>query len=189
MENNFEKELSYIKDEFIREQCRKMITCVAPEFFKAAASSTGKYHPSYALGEGGLYRHTCAAVGIAKDLLNLECFSNKFDENKRDYIIAAIILHDSCKSGMCWDSKYTKHDHPIQAAELIKLNLEEKENEEFVTVVCRLVSSHMGQWNTCKWDRAVLPKPVEEDEIFVHTCDYLASRKYLEYQFEEKNDV
>ena len=182
---HFEKELSWIKDEKIREQTTKMLDQVSPEFFQAAASSTGKYHPSYALGEGGLYRHTRAAVGIAKDLLGLEWFQNKFDDNRRDYILAAIILHDSCKSRICWDSRYTKHDHPVQAAKFIEMNLEGEENAEFVSTVSRLVASHMGQWNIARYDRTVLPKPEQEDEMFVHMCDYLASRKYLEYKFEE----
>ena len=184
MENEFEKELSYINDEVIREQTKKVLSCVAPEFFVAAASSTGKYHPSYALGEGGLYRHTCAAVGIAKDVLELEWVKNNISEPVHDYIIAALILHDSAKCGKCWDSKYTRHDHSLQAAELIKDNLEGEEHEDFVNNVGRLVSSHMGQWNTCKWDRIVLPKPDHFDEFIVHLCDYLASRKYLEYRFE-----
>ena len=38
----------------------------APEnFWTIAASSTGKYHPEYAAGEGGLIRHTKAVVRIA----------------------------------------------------------------------------------------------------------------------------
>lgn len=186
MENNFEKELSFIHDDAIRVQVESILKCVAPEFFQAPASSTGKYHPSYALGEGGLYRHTCAAVGIAADLLQLEWVRNQIDNHRRaDYVIAALILHDVAKSGKCWDSKYTRHDHPIQAAELIRDNLEGEENEEFCNEVCRLIESHMGQWNWCKWDRTKLPKPEQFDEFLVHLCDYLASRKYLEYKFEE----
>lgn len=185
MENNFEKELSWIKDDKIREQTKKALNAVAPEFFQAPASSTGKYHPTYALGEGGLYRHTRAAVGLAKDLLGLEFVSDRCGENSYDYILAALILHDVAKSGKCWDSKYTRHDHPIKAAELIADNLEGEENEEFVKEVSRLISSHMGQWNTSRWDITVLPKPEKYDEFFVHMCDYLASRKYLEYKFEE----
>lgn len=181
----FEKELSWIKDDIIREQTKKALNGVAPEFFQAPASSTGKYHPSYALGEGGLYRHTCAAVGIAKDLLELEWFKDKFDDRRRDYILASIILHDVCKSGICWDCKYTCHEHPLLVGEFLKQEFEGEENEEFVSTVSRLVASHMGQWNTCKWNRKILPKPQQHDEIFVHVCDYLASRKYLEFIFEE----
>lgn len=182
----FSKELSWIKDDKIREQTERILGVVAPEFFQAPASSTGKYHPSYALGEGGLYRHTRAAVGIAKDMLELEWIKNKIDDGRRDYILAAIILHDTCKSGICWDDKYTRHDHPLQAKQFIEQNLEGEENKEFVNVVGRLIASHMGQWNICRWDKIRLPKPEQEDEFIVHLCDYLASRKYLEFIFEEE---
>lgn len=38
----------------------------APEYFwRIPASSTGNHHPHFALGEGGLVRHTKAAVWIA----------------------------------------------------------------------------------------------------------------------------
>lgn len=184
MENKFEKELSFIKDDNIREMTKKMLGYVAPEFFQAPASSTGKYHPEYALGEGGLYRHTCAAVGIAKDIIELEWIKDKLDDSRRDYIIAALMLHDIAKSGKCWESKYTQHAHPMLAAELIRDNIEGDEYSEFVENVCRMIESHMGQWNWSKWDRVKLPKPNELDEFIVHLCDYLASRKYLEYKFE-----
>ena len=39
-------------------------------FFEVPASSTGKYHPEFALGDGGLIRHTKVAVRIAYELLN-----------------------------------------------------------------------------------------------------------------------
>lgn len=183
---HFQKELSFIKDDRIREQTIFMLERVSPEFFEAAASSTGKYHPQYALGPGGLYRHTRAAVGIANSLLELDMYKSTFDEKTRDYIIAALILHDSCKHGKTWESKYTKHSHPVDAQSFIEDNLEGEENREFVVTVGAYVASHMGQWNTCKWDRTVLPTPATNAQFFVHLCDYLASRKFLEYQFEDE---
>lgn len=182
----FKKELSLIKNDKIREQTIFMLERVSPEFFKAAASSTGKYHPQYALGEGGLYRHTKAAVGIAASLLELDTYKNMFDNDTKDYIIAALILHDSCKHGKTWESKYTKHSHPVDAQSLIADNLEGEENKIFVNTVGTYIASHMGQWNTCKWDRIILPTPVTNGQFFVHLCDYLASRKFLEYQFEDE---
>lgn len=187
----FKKELDLVKNELIREQCVKVLEAVNEEFFVAAASSTGKYHPTYALGDGGLYRHTRAAVGIAASLLELEQFD--FGDLMHDYIICALILHDTCKSGINWDSRYTRHGHPIDASALIKNVLiagdgESDAGTEFANNVCPLVESHMGQWNKCKWDGMVLPKPETDAEKFVHMCDYLASRKFLEYQFEEDNE-
>ena len=177
----FEKELTYIKDEEIRRQCMEVLKNINDDFYTAAASSTGKYHPDYALGEGGLYRHTVAAVMIAVTLNENELIGN-FNDKAFSYIVSAIILHDTCKHGMDWDSKYTKHSHPIEAAKLIEKVLGEC---EFTTEVGRLVASHMGQWTTCRWDRTVLPRPQLPDEIFVHMCDYLASRKFIEINFDK----
>lgn len=181
----FKKELDLIKNEKIREVCVKVLEAVDDEFFVAAASSTGKYHPTYALGDGGLYRHTRAAVGIAASLLELEQFN--FDDTVKDYIICALILHDSCKCGITWNSRYTRHGHPIDASILIRSVTEDDGYGEFANNVCPLVESHMGQWNTSKRDGMILPKPETDAEKFVHMCDYLASRKFLEYQFEEDN--
>lgn len=185
----FEKELQMIKNEEIRTCVIETLKHVKDEFYHAAASSTGKYHPEYALGDGGLYRHTCAAVKIANDLLNLEWYKEKFTELERDSIIAALILHDSCKSGKEWDSQYTMHTHPIQAGDLLEDTIRDTFNDEnmsnYAMEIARLMRSHMGQWNEPgPWnkynDRTVLPKPETDAEFFVHLCDYLASRKFLE---------
>ena len=61
----FEEELQLIKDDGIRDLVVEVLKTVKDDFFHAPASSTGKYHPDYALGDGGLYRHTRAAVKIA----------------------------------------------------------------------------------------------------------------------------
>lgn len=179
----FKEELALIKNEKIREKCEAVLERVNEKFFHEPASSTGKYHPDYALGEGGLYRHTRAAVKIANELLQLEMYNN-FSDNEKDFIICALILHDTCKSGIDWDSKYTKHTHPLDAGQLIYQVTEESDNGEFGDCVATLVESHMGQWNTCKWDKHVLPKPETEAQKFVHLCDYLASRKFLECKFD-----
>ena len=52
-----EQELNYIKDANIKLFASKVVEILPSYFFTIAASSTGKYHPQYALGEGGLLRH------------------------------------------------------------------------------------------------------------------------------------
>jgi hypothetical protein len=165
-----------------------VIACFAlvPDYFwTIAASSTGKYHPGYALGEGGLVRHTKAAVGLAHDMLSLEFYQTKFSEIERDIIIAALILHDTVKHGK--GEAYTVFGHPLLAAELIrKCNAEaEMLTPKQETLLCSAIASHMGQWTTSKYAPGVtLPKPKTEMQKFVHLCDYLASHRYLEYQFD-----
>ena len=181
----FEEELQMIKDDNIRVAVIEVLKNVKDEFYHAAASSSSKYHPEYALGDGGLYRHTRAAVKIANDILNLEWFDKEFTDGDKDVILAALILHDTCKSGRDWDSKYTMHTHPIQAANLVEDILRDTEYKGIGEEIARCIRSHMGQWNEPgRWnkynDRTILPKPEESDEFVVHLCDYLASRKYLD---------
>ena len=183
----FEEELKMIKNEEVRNIVVEFLKNVKDEFYHAAASSTGKYHPEYALGDGGLYRHTKAAVKIANDLLNLEWYVNLFTEDERDCMIAALMLHDTCKSGRNWDSKYTMHTHPIQASDLVIEITKDSEptTKAYAERISQCIRSHMGQWNTApRWsnvyDRKELPKPQTDCEFFVHLCDYLASRKFLE---------
>lgn len=180
------KELSSITNDDIRFKTIKVLLNVGEKFWTAPASSTGKYHPNYALGKGGLVRHTQAAVMIANSLLELTCVQDSLHAEPKDindYIRAALILHDCCKSGISFEDKYTAHEHPLLAGELIEDIL--GENDEFTIIVKSLISSHMGQWTTCRWNNIVLPEPVTVAQKFVHICDFLASRKFLEVNFGE----
>lgn len=159
-----------------------------PDYFYAvAASSTGKYHPSYALGDGGLYRHTKAAVAIAKDLLGLEMYG-KFSAEDKDLILVAIMLHDGFKQGAV-ESRYTIAEHPVVCANALQnSNYKEYLTEEQFGKIYSAIAAHMGQWNTdFKTKKEIMPKPTTAMEKFVHQCDYLASRKYLEVNFDAIN--
>lgn len=176
--DNFIKELGFIRNKDIRELTKDLIEQLPDYFFKVAASSTGKYHPDYALGDGGLVRHTKAAVRIADELFRLEMFTPLLEQ--RDLIISALLLHDGLKHGKTL-GVYTVADHPVQAAEFIK---EYCKNKEIGEKIAELVLTHMGQWNTSYKTGAVLmPKPTTKAQSFVHLCDYLASRKCLEFNF------
>lgn len=185
----FKIELDYIKDERIRKACMEMINILPDYFFEMEASSTGKYHPEYALGKGGLVRHTKAAVRIAVDLLNDPSIGDKYTSKEKDLMIMGIILHDGVKCGVPKE-KYMRFDHPILMAELIMDNEEilglEMEEIEFV---CDVIRTHMGPWTTDYNGVEVLEKPTTKYQNFVHMCDYLASRKALLVPFDENNNI
>lgn len=159
-----------------------MVDKLPDYFFEVPASSTGKYHPRYAIGDGGLVRHTKAAVAIAYDLLKLE--SCKFTAIEKDLVIAALILHDGCKSGK-EKQAYTIATHPIEITNYIKEFPEIVELlGENAEILYAMIESHMGEWNEdYKTKKAILPKPETDLQIFVHIADYLASRKYLSFEF------
>ena len=58
-----------------------------------------------------------------------------------------------------------------------------------VRLMCRMIESHMGKWNTNKYSKVVLPVPNDKYERFVHMCDYLASRSYLSVRFDKLDIV
>jgi len=170
------------------EECLKN----APLYWhEVAASSTGKYHPQYALGQGGLVRHTIALVRILNHMLAVESFAKQFTSRERDLLRVAGIAHDMMKSGTQEDyekNKYTKFDHPILAANMIR-EMEGLPKEE-IELIAHAIESHMGEWNTDKRSPdVVLPKPTDKYQIVLHLADYLASRKDIEIQFDNVEEV
>lgn len=186
--DTFTTELNFIQNEKIKNITKDLIGKLPDYFFVVPASSTGKYHPKYALGEGGLVRHTKAAVRIANDLLNLEMFNGLSE--KKDLIIAALLLHDGLKHGYD-EERFVRADHPVLMSnyivnEILPLDGSATVYEnEIAAELSDLVLTHMGQWNTdYKNKEEIMPKPSSKEQSFVHLCDYLASRKFLEFDFE-----
>lgn len=182
----FKKELEYIKNSDIRESVLYMINLLPDYFFEIPASSTGKYHPNFAASDNGLVKHTKVAVRIAYELLNNPAI-NKFNDREKDLIIMALILHDGLKSGITKE-KYTKVDHPLLIANYIKENKSNlKLSEEEIKELCNMIACHMGPWNTDFNGNEVLPVPKTAKERFVHMCDYLSSKKFLDVEFDDIN--
>ena len=189
----FEKELNLIKDERYRRFAEYCIDRLPQYFYSIPASSTGKYHPEYSLGQGGLVRHVKAAVRIAADIMSLR--QNEYMRKTPglnteyeiwDIVIVALLLHDGFKSGFVQE-KYTRFDHPtLMAGKIHEWGKDcEYVPENFIKRVASAVASHMGEWNTNPYTDKVLPLPETEIQMFVHMCDYLASRKYLEVNFDK----
>ena len=185
MKSGLEKEIHWIRDENINKFAAYCVDNLPAYFFIVPASSSGKYHPSYALGTGGLLRHTKAAVAIAHEPFNLEMFQKQFSQMEQDLIILSLILHDGKKQGE-GNGSHTVFDHPLYAANFVKqCNIESSLlTDEQEKIVCNAISSHMGQWNSTRYSSVKLPKPSDKIQKFVHMCDYLASRKFLEVNFE-----
>lgn len=204
----FEKEIGYIKNETIRDIVRDTLNAAPKCIATIPASSSGKYHPKADLGEGGLVRHVRTVTAIAYDLMQSNCFRdialgttfteqfvNEIDEIMsvyQDAALAACILHDCCKPD---DSPKhsTVFDHPLKAAKLFKeiakdyINKDNMEYmKEIIPLIYNSIAAHMGRWNTASYAKGIiLPEPRKGIEVFVHLCDYIASRKTIDFNFEE----
>lgn len=188
-EKIFEKEFNYLKIDKIKKACLEVIKLLPDYFFEVPASSTGKYHPEYALGEGGLLRHSKAAMRIGYELLSDPSIGDKYTEKEKDLMLMALLIHDGLKSGMPKE-KYTRFDHPILMADFLMDNEEalglEVEEIEFLGDV---IKTHMGVWTKDYNGVEVLERPVTKYQNFVHMCDYLASRKAILIPFDKDNNV
>ena len=182
-------EISYIKNEKYKENAKRLIDMLPDYFFEVAASSTGKYHPSFALGDGGLLRHTKVAVKIAKELLDDESIGYMYTNDEKDLIIISIIMHDGLKHGLTKE-KYTRFDHPVLMANFIKENKDKLTlTDGEVEFISNAISSHMGPWTTNPYSDVTLPKPNNKYQRFVHMCDFLASRKFLDVKFNDNEII
>ena len=188
MKNTFEKELSYIKNQRIKNSLITMINKLPDYFYEVPASSTGKYHPSFSLGEGGLLRHTKAAVRIGKELLDNKSLNN-FTSDEKDLLLFSLLLHDGLKSGLK-KSEYTLFEHPIIMSDYVEDNKKDLElTEEELDLVCRCIKTHMGPWTKNYKGEEILEEPQDKYQRFVHLCDYLASRKFLDIKFDNDEIV
>lgn len=184
----FENELSTFEDKDYRDFAEYCLARVPDYFFTIPASSTGKYHPNYCLGEGGLVRHTKAAMQIGEYLFECGTFAgSSFVYNTKDVIRLCLMFHDCCKQGTTNSgSGHTEFEHPLMAQEFM-INCYKDYQDTCNDIGLyendldfNSIASHMGKWNTSKYSNITLPIPIFADERFVHTCDYLASRKTIE---------
>lgn len=178
--------LETIVNEDIREFATVLVDGLPNYIWEVGASSTGKYHPQYSLGVGGLMRHQIAVVRFLNYFFELEQYAT-IGSRKFDLMRVAGLVHDGRKSGEQADyekSKYTKFDHPIQMANVIRSYDGQYLNHDEIEFIAHCVESHMGSWNTDKKSPVVLPKPEDVYQHFVHLADYLASRKDLTMAFD-----
>ena len=189
MREVFEQELKYLKTDKVRKACEVMIEKLPDYFFEIPASSTGKYHPEYATGKGGLLRHTKAAVRIGYELLSNPIIGDKYSEKEKDLMLMGLLLHDGLKLGLPKE-KYTRFDHPILMANYIKDNAKDLPlDDKEITFLQDVIKTHMGIWTTDYNGEEVLEKPKTKYQNFVHMCDYLASRKAILLPFDNNNNI
>lgn len=170
----FERELNLIQDEELRMVVKAyLIERVPDHFWEDGASSSGKYHPKFSQGVGGLVRHTKAVVMFAEELLRMSSYAYMKEEYK-DYVIAACIVHDTMKYGLGEYDKNEYKNHARNAAYAFKMFAKECDYEvsEFLL---NAIASHMGQWSTEKEDR-----PFTNIDRCVHMADYMASRSFID---------
>ena len=170
----FENEIELIQNEDYRMFVRYYLEHYCPSYFwEIGASSSGKFHPQFSQGEGGLVRHTKAVVLFAQELLRMSSYMYMSEEYK-DYVIMACLLHDTCKYGCEEFDKEQYKDHAKNASVNVANCWVEYFEEQAPVFFTNAIKTHMGQWSE-KDDR-----PFTNIDRCVHMADYMASRQFID---------
>ena len=187
----FANEIGDIYDKDLKELATELIANADDYFFTVPASSSGKYHPPFDLGCGGLVRHTRCVAFMAMSIAESHCMSTM----DRDSLIVAAIAHDIKKQGN-GNGNHTVFEHPIYAKNYV-LEIHKKINSavpvDVVEKIANAVHSHMGKWGHDKEfikGNNPLPMPSNEFEFALQTADYIASRKEIvDFKFRDTEAV
>ena len=170
----FEREIDLIQNEDYRMFIKTYLNEYVPDYFwEIGASSSGKYHPQFSQGKGGLVRHTKAVVMFAEELLRMSSYMYMSDEHK-DYVIMACIVHDTCKYGMREYDKEQYKNHSRNACVLVDSAWADYFNSQCSEFFLSAIRCHMGQWSE-REDR-----PFTNIDRCVHMADYMASRNFID---------
>lgn len=171
----FETEINRIVSEDLRMFVKFFLESYVPDYFwEIGASSSGKYHPKFSQGYGGLVRHTKAACLFLEDILRMSSYAY-MGEDKHDICRVALILHDTAKYGMGDEMDKSQYKyHAVKAAEQVAVAWYEYFDREAPYLLTQAIRSHMGQWSE-KEDR-----PFTQIDRAVHLADYMSSRSYID---------
>lgn len=172
----FEREIALIENEDLRDFARHFFdNYVGDWFFKSGASASGKYHPVFAQGEGGLVRHTRSVCMVCEELLRMSTYAYMRAEYK-DYARLACLLHDTRKyGGEDVENHNCYKEHGAIAADAVA----DAWDNFFIggdrapELLLMAIRSHMGQWVENRDDR-----PFTNIDRLVHLSDYIASRPF-----------
>ena len=178
----FRNELPLITDDNVREFT---VYCLskAPAYWWEAHSSK-VHHFKDERKRGGRILHAKRVFRVA----DMMCEAHSITGKKRDYVLSAALVHDTCIWGLDdkpWSQK-AMPNHPLMAVMHVKWCFDTfvKEfelkyqntckpgitNEDSLTI-CSIIHTHMGKWGT--------EPPQTVEQWVLHEADMVASREYI----------
>ena len=157
-----------------------LLASASSRFWTDPASSTGKYHPDYDNGFGGLVRHTVVVAAMAVD--GCRRYGR---EDLRHVVVAAALCHDLWKNGASW-GKYTVRSHGPIASEKVSEKISSfPEIARELDLVSYAVAWHYGIW--CKPEArppfSFMPLLDDDDystvALVLQEADFYCSRAFL----------
>ncbi len=150
-------------------------------FWVVPSSSSGKYHPPFSQGYGGLVRHVFAVMYMTRELATTFELTT-YDERPVATIAAA--LHDICKYGLEYNPRYFGVHECLVRVKLGKKNadvLKDCKDAYTANRILAAVETHNGNLESGEWTAFRLP-PQDKVAQVVHLADYVVSRKKFHFE-------
>ena len=177
--------LNKFETDEIRDYCADMIKEIPDYIFTIPSSTSLKFHNKTQCQSHGQIFHILMFAEVMNYVLGLEYVKEKTNERQRDCLRCTPIFHDAIKCGLN-GSQDTVHEHPMLAGEWVRnTSVEHNVDTDTKAYIARLCESHSGEWTSTKRSKTVLPKPENDEQFFVHMCDYLASRSNLDMTYSD----
>ncbi len=153
--------LSFVKGDELKKQVSEVLESVWDVFHKIPASSTGKYHPhENNITPYGLVNHTLKTAWLAEAM----CYVEGVNDEERDRILAAAVLHDIGKIFFHLPHEGEDVDHGVKGAEIAY-------HYGLSGDIVDMIRNHMGRFEDKK-----LGSP--GTRILAY-ADFMASRNYI----------
>jgi hypothetical protein len=176
----FKVELSKIKSDDLRKITKDILLKCNDYCVDMPASSTGKYHPAFDAGTGGLIRHIKV---VCRNVETFLLMMPQYDGPEWDIPYIAAILHD-CAKYTKKDQQYSHEEHPNLVATIIR-----QFDHPFIERIAKCAETHMSRWNTCRHSKEVMPTPKNMEHMIVAMADMIAAQKWNMATFDEDNNL
>lgn len=176
----FAQELAWIGNKAMRQFATEYVDLFPPYFEYKPASSTGKYHPTWGNGEGGLRRHTRAVMFWVHELAD----TYELTALEHDALLVAAVAHDAVKYGLP-EKKFTDPCHDAVGAMFFSRFAKGKDLPHYKDIYLA-IAEHMGQWGHYP-TRRHFPEDFSRLSQLLHVADMCGSRKGVRLDILEEN--
>lgn len=153
--------------------------------FKPFATYVINKAPQHSLTNEFLIHHTIAVMKLADSLSVIY----KLTDEEHDILLMAALMHDFYKFD---EDNNLIFDHPIQVINIYGQILKDEYDNISTSIkyvynkywkdIASCIKSHEGQWNTSKDNTIIMPLPKTKLQKILHECDYISSRKFIEFK-------
>ena len=180
----FAEEISWIKNQSMKEFTVKYLNDFPAYFMIKPASSTGKYHATWSnsIGNdniaGGLAKHVKAMCYIVHELAEAEMLTS----DEHDAALIATLGHDAIKYGFD-GGELTSWTHESEGAEFFQQCINDFEADiPCADSIHQAIAFHQGRWADSDPPK-VFPDDFDKIGQLVHRADMVVSRSKIKFAF------